>query len=173
MSDGRAGLELASWWTKQEAADRLQTSVRSIERRISTGEIEARKRRKDGPKLQHETVVNPVDIQRLMPAAHVVSTGEPTPAASPQRGEVAPNSTSFYDFFNALLATLATNATTPRQLGEAEKNWLTVEEAAARSGLSETMLKELCKTGQLRALRDGREWKIHRKHLDQFEGGNK
>lgn len=172
MSDGGAGATLASWWTKQEAADRLQTSIRSIERRIAAGEIEAKKRRRSGPKQSYETVVNPTDIQKLMPAAHVVPATEPTPATSSERVEFAPTSTNIYEIFNALLTTLATGATASRQPTASEKPWLTLEEAAARSGLTVPLLKELCKSRKLRAIRDGREWKIHRKVLDAFEGGD-
>ena len=172
MSDAGASETLVSWWTKQEAADQLQTSVRSIERRISAGEIESRKRRKDGPKLQYETVVNPVDVQKLMPSAHVMPATETTPTASSRAAELPPQTPNIYDFLQALLATVATSATAPRQPAASEKPWLTLEEAATRSGLTVPLLKELCKTRKLQAIRDGREWKIHRKVLDAFEGGD-
>jgi excisionase family DNA binding protein len=172
MSKSGAGEALASWLTKQEAADRLQTSIRSIERRIAVGEIESRKRRKNGPKQLFETVVNPADIDRLLPAAHIMPVGEQAPAASSNRVDsaaAAQPSTNLYEFFQALLATLATNATIPRQVAAAAKNWLTVAEAAEHSGLSEMFLKRQCQAGNIKAVRDGREWKIHRPNLDAFQ----
>jgi excisionase family DNA binding protein len=172
MSDSKAGEALASWLTKQEAADKLQTSVRSIERRIAVGEIEARKRRKSGPKHLFETVVNPVDLEKLLPAAHIMPIGEQAPAAGSHRADsaaAAPPSTNFYDFFQALLTTFATNATTPHQAAATVKNWLTLAEAAEHSGLSETFLKRQCQAGNIKAVRDGREWKIHRPSLDAFQ----
>jgi hypothetical protein len=84
MSDGKASEALASWLTKQEAADKLQTSVRSIERRIATGEVESRKRRKPGPKQQYETVVNPADVAQLLPVAHVMPVTETAPCTIPE-----------------------------------------------------------------------------------------
>lgn len=170
MSVGGASQELATWLTKEEAAERLQTSVRSIERRIAAGEIEAKKRRKSGPKQSYETVVNPHDIDKLLPAAHVVAaTGATAPASSPRSDFNAPT-TNFYDFFQALLATMATAATTVGHPSPPEKPWLTLEEASDRCGLSVALLKELCRSGQLQAIRDGRQWKIHRRVLDAFEG---
>ena len=175
MSAGGAGNELANWLTKQEAADKLQTSVRSIERRIAAGEVEAKKRRKSGPKLQYETVVNPADIGDLMPAAHVMPAEETKPAASVKRPESAPsalNSTNIYEFLQALFTTMATGATAPRQIATVEKRWLTLGEAAARSGLSERFLSRLCKTKQIRAVKDAGDWKIDRASLDTYQPAN-
>ena len=172
MSAGGASPELAEWLTKQEAADKLKTSVRSIERRIAAGEIEAKRRRKPGPKLQYETVVNPADVGDLMPPAHIMPTGEPAPATSAQRPEPAGsalNSTNIYDFFQTLLATLATSATAPRQVATAEKRWLTLAEAATRSGLSERFLGRLCKTQAIRAVKDSGDWKVDRLSLDAYQ----
>ena len=175
MSAGGAGHELADWLTKQEAANKLKTSVRSIERRIAAGEVEAKKRRKPGPKLQYETVVNPSDIGDLMPAAHVMPAEEIKPAASPKRPDSAPgalNSTNIYDFLQAFLATVATNATVPRQIATVEKRWLTLAEAATRSGLSERFISRLCKAKQIRAVKDSGDWKIDRLSLDNYQPSN-
>ncbi|MGH9639316.1 MAG: hypothetical protein ACRD3Y_04600, partial [Bryobacteraceae bacterium] len=63
--------QLSEWPTVEEAAARLGTSTRSIERRIEKGEIEAQKRPRAGKKP--ETVCHPRDVEKLLPPAPVVT----------------------------------------------------------------------------------------------------
>ncbi|MBV9082232.1 MAG: hypothetical protein JOZ62_06135 [Acidobacteriaceae bacterium] len=64
------------WPTKAEAARRLDTSIRNIERLIARGDIESSKPTQPGRKPI--TIVNPDDLARMHPPAHVMppETGE-------------------------------------------------------------------------------------------------
>jgi excisionase family DNA binding protein len=167
MNAPRAAPDLSSWPTTREAADTLQCSVKSIQRLIAAGKIEARKRQRKGK--SPETICNPQDVSNLLPAAHIMPAT--IPAAHPSG--VAPKPANSHEIFpiapalqglGSLLASIATAATaTP-----AAKRWLTLQEASDSCGLSVRFLRRAILAGDLHAVRDGRTWKIRREDLDKL-----
>ena len=160
------------WPTKAEAARRLDTSIRNIERLIARGDIESSKRTQPGRKPI--TIVNPDDLARMQPPAHVMppETGATGETQALQRATLHQQTAAAFSLTEqqlaALLQHIATIATGPAGERVDTKRWLTPAEAAALSGLSEPLLRRLIKAGELFARRDGREWKIRREDLDKL-----
>lgn len=143
-------LDLTSWPTKAEAAEQLNISVRVLERRIEQRQVEALPRKRtDG--RRPETVCNPRDIERMKPPAHVMVQEKSEPLAA-----------------LPIMAALARSLRKPAE----PIRWLTIEEAAARSGINHRTLELAVKDQQhraaLHAWRDGRQWKISSVRLDSY-----
>ena len=154
------GIDLSGWPTKAEAAAQLDTSARTIERMISDGRIEGKRRRNANG--TRETVCNPRDIENLQPATHLMpETSAVTPIA---RNEIIGRP----DPLELMAAALAALAGQQQPIREEPRAWLTVKEAADYNGLSEALLRRAIRTGKLAAVKD-RRWKINRAALDQFD----
>jgi len=151
--------DLSTWPTKTQAAEQLGISVRALERRIEQHEIEALPRKRNGKRP--ETVCNPRDVDRLKPAAHVMP-------AAPSEMPGAPSEKSGPSPALQIMAALTAGLQQPRQ----PIRWLTIEEAAAQSGISSRSLKLAVKDQQHRAAldawRDGRKWKISSVKLNSY-----
>jgi|SRR5579884_330049 len=152
---------LSQWPTIAEAAAALQTSSRSIERRIAAGEIEARHRPRPGRKP--ETVCNPADIERLKPQPFVMPETAANGALT--KAEKIPAAGAL-DLIAAAIAGA-------HHTGPPARTWLTAAEAAEASGLSIRLLKRLASAGQIAAVRDKRQWKFHREKLAAWTPGTK
>jgi len=164
-----------SWPTVTEAAAQLKTSARTVLRKIAAGEIEARKRPRLGAKA--ETVCNPADLQKLLPAAHVMPADGASSAIAARKPPAGRNALGLagqahlQNFLDRLAASLATIASSQRPRIEegTGKRWLTLQEASEHSGLSARLLRRAIQAGELRAIRDGKRWKIERDALDRFD----
>jgi hypothetical protein len=164
-----------AWPTIEEAAARLNTSVRTMWRHAEARRIEMRKRARPGKKP--ENICNPADIERLMPAAHVmpeesfevVAINRPPPSAPAMQ----------QPWYGAL-ETIATILTRQNDTGaidridgnriDPDKLVLTLKEAA-RSGFSIAFLRREVESGRLKSFRDGRTIKISRAALAAFAEG--
>ena len=150
-----------AWPTQQEAADTLQISTKTIERYAQEGKIEMRKRPRPGRKA--ENVCNPTDIERLLPAAHVMPAQGQQIALRKAPPALLPD-------WDAALARISTMLTGQKDTVEIHRKiWLTLEEAQAYSGRSRAWLLRLCRYGELIAEKD-RGWKIRRGSLEQYNG---
>lgn len=145
-----AELALLDWLTVPEAAARLKTSERTVERRIAAGEIETQPRSRPGKRP--ETVCHPRDVGKLMPQAHLVKADTGS-ALAPMAG---------LEMWG-MLAGLAM-----RSSRGAGKGWLTLTEASKSSGLSVRFLRRLIRAGEIQAVKD-RAWKIDRFSLDTWQ----
>lgn len=168
--------ELSEWPTIKEAAAALQTSPRSIERRISAGEIETKKRSR--PLRKPETVCNPADVQRLKPPAHVMPAEQARlntrPAEQSDAGELVrtgPGTQERNPALSALdlLVGLGATMAAKNESRASHKRWLTVAEASDSSGLSERFLRGLIRSNGIAAVKDGRTWKIGRDALEEWK----
>jgi D-alanyl-D-alanine carboxypeptidase len=174
-------MSLESWYTEAEAAARLGTTARTVQRYIEQGKIEVQKRPRDGKKP--ENVCNPRDVAALMPSAHVMP--EATPATSNGGTEIAvfPNQQRMpfdtgvlLNFIEALTVALQRQQqpALPAAAAPAETlpPWLTLSEASAQSRLSPSFLREQIRAGKLIAVRGGPHGSrlISRKSLESFEG---
>lgn len=147
---------IEEWKTKREAASILGVSEKTIERYAEKGQLARKERRIPG--RVPLPVFSPDDIARIQK-----ETMQPTPAgASPAPGANLARISPRGDVVTLLAELLRAREPTP-----SSKMFLTIEEAAAHSGLSETYLRRKIKAGELVALKD-RGWKIRRGDLDKL-----
>lgn len=156
---------LAGWPTKLEAARELGIDVRTLERKhIAAGQIEVRERRRD--RKRPEPVCNPADVERLKPATHLM------PAAAATRELQLPEKSGSLGALELIAAFAATLQQARSAPARPQPRWLTVDEYAARSGLSGRLLKLAVKDEQhraaLNAWRDGRKWKLDAWTLETY-----
>ena len=153
----------STWLTEQQAAETLGCSVPTIRRYVEAGKIEQRKRPIPGRKP--ENILNPEDVQALMPAPRVM------PRLGHQTAEslaIRPQQPSTPQAAGALLAALeAIAATRPVTVGIKDKLWLTLDEAGTLSGRSKSWLVRQCQEGMLAAEKDG-GWRILRRSLEDY-----
>lgn len=173
--------------TIAEAARELDKSERSIERLVAAGKLDSRIETSSGRRVRRITAASLErfrEAQALLRAdppptdSHVVPTRNVGPGGSDsRRTEVAlavPDAlSSFFERIMKLQEFAAkVNAETAAERAAQEKLWLTIDEAAAYSGIAQSCLRELIAAGQIEALRIGahRAWRIRRVSLEAFQG---
>jgi excisionase family DNA binding protein len=172
-----ASPDLSTWLTKADAAARLGLSERTLDRLVAAGKgPECRDRRRPGKRP--EPVYNPRDLDVLAgaAAARPAVIAAASPIGQPQ-----------LDVQRAIDAEGIMWGEIPRPLGvvlrvieqlaqitrhpepaAASPPWLTMREAAKYSGLSESLLRRLARSGELFSVRDGAR-KVRRHDLDKLE----
>lgn len=142
------------WVTKEQAAERLNVSVRSIERRIADGQLRTMKRPRRG---QHpETMIHPDDFARL--EAEARTTEIVTPPAT-QTAALATLSEQVPDLITQLARAIRPEPT-PQNL--------TLKAAAEYTGLPKGLLLRAIREGRLAAHKWRDAYFIHRDDLDAF-----
>lgn len=169
--------EIQDWPTETEAAAQLGTSVKTISRYAAAGKIEMRKRPREGKKP--ENVVNPRDLEKLMPAAHVMPA-ESIPAQVKQANGIVRQQSHEAAVFFSFIQTIATAIQTMQPAAvQAPRPWLSIGEAAAYSGLSANFIHDSIvaphhyEPGEnLIGIRGGPHgaWRIQRASLEEFRG---
>jgi len=167
--------DLSTWLSKPAAAARLAISERTLERMVAAGKgPQSRQRTRRGKRP--ETVYNPQDVETLADAAGVqpfVMAPEPS---APQNAAVARTADGIPPALAGVLSVierLAQMAQRPsiEPASGLSSLWLTLDQAAAYTGLSRAFLKRLVDDGKLPAIRD-RATKVKREHLDLLEFGD-
>lgn len=181
---------LANWYTEEQAAEKLNISVRSFQRLIAEGKSKEfayapeKRKRPRGEGRKPESVFNPEEVDtlanlsrtRIVPpefiAAHHASEQEHVSA-----GDDLPAGLAFALRLMEKFAEIIGKREGPRLLAagadETEpspapasvdpgKLYLTIPEAAQVSGLTATLLRRLAPEI---GFRDGGRWKIPRAHL--------
>ena len=136
------------WPTKKQAAQLTGISVRTIERHIAAGKIEARP-------TDRGIVCNPADLEQLR--GGLLPAIAAPPQAAPQAGELA-----------SIVGTLLRHWQPPPIEDPELYRFLTLEEAAAESGLSTRFLQRAIRAKQLPVIRDGRAHKVSRRSLRRW-----
>jgi excisionase family DNA binding protein len=148
--------DLLNWPTREEAARLLVRSVATVDRWIADGKLATAERPRPGKKPA--IVVNPADVERLMPKAPATPAYvDPPPAPSleiARREDVG-------DAFMALVSQVRMIATATAQ----PVRFVGVKEAAGLTGLSVAYIERLVKSGELPHIRDGRRVKIRTRDL--------
>jgi hypothetical protein len=149
--------DFRQWIPKQDAAEQLGYSYRTLERKII--KLKLRTAQRDVPGRRSITIIHPADFEKLKsqtipatPAPIEEENGrelEPRPALPP----------AIREFAASLLGTLPYP---PRKL------FLTLREASDYSGLPQTDLERLIETGELKAreIRKGKAKMISRRSLE-------
>lgn len=168
--------DASDWITKDQAAAVLQCSKRSIERIIASGKIHTTKRER--PRKTPETLCARKDVEALIQGAFLLpsptmqtetATGNNALEATQIRPPAANTQNAAIAMLAAVAQKLATIATPATEGNEGmARPWLTVDEAAARSGLSRRLIRQLINEGEIIAMKDGRAWKVHSQSLTQW-----
>jgi len=173
--------DYATWLTKQQAADAIGVTTKTVERFVQAGQIQQARWQRDGrgPLL---AVYQPDDVARLaqerqpgpLPAFLVPSTAAPANGNGHERSisgispiaSLALAAPELPSSGEELLRVLVTAAV--RLMSETSQTsalFLTLAEASAVSGLSQAYLRRAIEAKTLPAERD-RGWKIRRKDLE-------
>jgi hypothetical protein len=173
--------DYATWLTKQQAADAIGVSTKTIEQFAIDGKIQRALWRLHGRGAQ-KAVYHPDDVARVAqerrggPVAFVLPAGVTAPGNGNGNGNGHGTGISPLSPINPLTGTAAEVASVLcsfvaalRGVSEpsenSEKWFLTIPEAAAVSGLSQAHLRRKCQDGWTGAIKDG-AWKIRRKDLE-------
>lgn len=176
-----ATADYSTWLTKQQAAEAIGVSTKTVEQLADDGKLEKQfwRRPTGGPQL---AVYNPDDVARIaqerhpapgpfvlpaVPAAAGNGHGRRRSSADPQALTVASAAAPGDDLVREFLHGLLRAAATPATSENSEKFFLTIPEAAALSGFSRAYLRRKCRTGWSGAIKDV-AWKIRRKDLEQL-----
>jgi hypothetical protein len=177
------GPDYSTWLTKQEAAERIGVTTKTVERFVQAGQIQQARWQRDGrgPLL---AVYFPDDVDRM---ALERQRGPLPPFLVPKSADVPTNgnghglmstnnvlaSTEPVSIDNdpirqlfaaALRAVMSQTSQTSARIG-GERLYLTLPEAAAWTGLTEAYLRRKCRDGSLPAIKD-QGWKIKRTDLE-------
>jgi excisionase family DNA binding protein len=168
---------MTEWITKEEAAEQLQASTRTIERHISAGRIETRKEPREG-KIP-EVLCRSKDVDRLKPEAFLMPelatrpTAATATATTPATPQLSESQALTLAALKALATALATITTRPAEaVSKIDRPWLSVDEAAAKSGLSRRLIRKLIGAGDIVAVKDGRAWKVLQESLLKWKPAN-
>jgi hypothetical protein len=150
-------MDFATWIPKQDAAEQLGYSYRTLERKIV--KLKLRTAQRDVPGRRSIVIIHPTDFEKLK-AQTIPAT--PAPIEEEDSKELAPYQglpPAVRQFAASLLGTLPYP---PRKL------FLTLREAADYSGLPQTDLERLIDSGELKAreIRKGRAKMISRHSLE-------
>jgi hypothetical protein len=164
------------WLEKEPAADRLGVGLRQLENRAAKNEIRKQRLTRQPNERAARVLYSIEDIDAIVagkPNHHGEPAPEPKPKADPDRsgsgsGSALTPAAGAGDPLAQLAAQLARiGAAFPP--AEAAKPWLTLQEAAAWSGLPAAWLLERARAGQIQAVNVGqgsREfWRFNRAGL--------
>lgn len=178
-------LDLSTWLTKQQAADAIGVSTKTIEQFAKDGKIQQAVWRPQN-RGAAKAVYQPDDVARIaadrkpglapfvLPAGvtlPVNGNGHPTGIQLGSKVDATPTGEEVLRLvFAAALRTLAAeppmaSENPSEKTSETPKLFLTIEEAATVSGLSRACLRKLIADGSIRGIRD-RGWKIARRDLE-------
>ena len=147
---------LDDWFTKSQAAAFLQVSEKTIERLARKSAIRRETRKRPG--VRPSPVYSPEDLDRVK-AAQV-----PQVVVMPPQAEAGgvPALASRLDL-PSFLQSLVTGADVPLR----DKLFLTVKEAVRFSGLPESTIRRLLRSGKLPGFKAG-GWRIRRVDLEEL-----
>lgn len=169
-------MDYSNWLTKQQAAEALDCSPKTVEQLHKAGKLQ-RGERRHPTSGQRLVVYHPAEVAAMVQERHGGAAAAflvPDQAANGNGHGAAlaltRPSTPEADPLRAL-ATLFIDAWSEAQKGEkaqkAEKLFLTLPEAADASGFSQAYLRRKCQAGWSGAIKDV-AWKIRRKDLEQL-----
>ena len=150
---------LDDWFTKSQAAALLQVSEKTVERLARKGEIRRETRKRPG--VRPSPVYSPEDLERVK-AAQV-----PQVVVMPPQAEAGgvPALIPRVDL-PSFLQSLVSGADVPLR----DKLFLTVKEAVRFSGLPESTIRRLLRSGKLPGIKAG-GWRIRRVDLEELGCG--
>ena len=150
---------LDDWFTKSQAAAVLQVSEKTVERLARKGEIRRETRKRTG--VRPSPVYCPEDLERVK-AAQVPQVAVLPPQAEAGGVPALAPRVDLPSFLQSLLS----GADVPLR----DKLFLTVKEAVRFSGLPESTIRRLLRSGKLPGVKAG-GWRIRRVDLEELGRG--
>jgi hypothetical protein len=177
-SENSQNSDYSTWLTKQQAADTIGVSTKTIEQFAKDGKIQQAAWRPQGRGAE-KAVYHPDDVARIAaerrpgPQAFVLPAGVTPPVngnghqtgirpLTPLTGAPSGEDVLRLVFAAALQRLTSEN---PETSENSQKLFLTIPEAAVVSGFSQAYLRRKCQDGWTGAIKDG-AWKIRRKDLE-------
>lgn len=168
-------MDTSTWLTKQQAADAIGVTTKSVERWAQAGKLQqgTRRRTDGGPEI---VVYHPDDVARLAKgrqqeaAPFVLPASEDVPSnGNGAHGDSALARVSLPTADEALVraAYIAGFQQAMSQTSQTSTLFLTLAEASTVSGLSVACLRRLIADQTLKAVKD-RGWRIRRRDLEQL-----
>jgi excisionase family DNA binding protein len=154
--------------TKQEAADYLGISVRTLMRLTGSDIAHLPKRRPTDPTLYDETELSryKADLENMTRyVSPVVTPDTPSPSQALQTRQSIALRQMLLD---ALQGLPSPGKGSPVQVSIADKLMLSVVEAAQLAGVSSNHIREAIKAGKLKARIIGRGYRVKRPDLDEY-----
>jgi len=188
VSETLATPDYSSWLTKQQAADAIGVSTKTVEQLAKDRKIEQAVWRADNRGMPR-AVYQPDDVKRMAQErrgeapAFVLPAGVPLPTNGNGHGalttsgrsgpeaqqEVASSLAAFAAAFHALVSESSHSSESSQN---SEKLFLTVDEAAALLNWTARDLRRAIRTGEVpcrnKERADSRTWRIRRKDLEQL-----
>ncbi len=169
---------MSEWITKEQAAEELKISTRTLERHIRAARIETKKEQRPG--RTPEVLCRSKDVDALRPDTFLMPAAAAAPLATRATAATAtattpatPQLSESQALTLAALKALATITTRPAEaVSKIDRPWLSVDEAAARSGLSRRLIRKLIGAGDIVAVKDGRAWKVLQESLLKWKPAN-
>jgi excisionase family DNA binding protein len=165
--------DYSHWLTKVQAAEAIGVSTKTIEKLSDRGEIQGRDWKRPGRvavKVYHPNDVERVRKERnpdsepfVIPPANV----SPTASQTSENTLVKPAAGRPQSPLDALAA-LAGMMRPPDRVRVSERLFLTVDEAVEYSGLPQSHLRQLLKSGRLAGMKTGAGWRIRRADLEKL-----
>ena len=149
---------LDDWFTKSQAAAFLQVSEKTIERLARKGEIRRETRKRPG--VRPSPVYSPEDLDRVKNAQTPQVAVLPPQAEAGGVPALVPPRVDLPSFLQSLLS----GADVPLR----DKLFLSVKEAVRFSGLPESTIRRLLRSGKLPGVKTG-GWRIKRSDLEQLD----
>jgi excisionase family DNA binding protein len=162
----KAPIDYGTWCTKQQAAELIGVTTKSIERFVAAGTLEQAswQRPTGGPRL---TVFHPDQVaqiaqrRRQAPIPHVMPAASQTNGNGNGHGLIVGRASPAAGDVRTVLQAIQRIAAAPP---EPSTLFVTVAEAAAITGLSQAYVRRAIEAGTLPAIRD-RGWRIYRQDL--------
>lgn len=160
--------DYSSWLTKQQAAEAIGVSTKTIEKLAEEKKIQQVywKRPETGART---AMYHPYDVARIRKErnpdaeAFVVPSGPVADLARP-----APSVDGFAHALVQAVEKASENSERQGSVRIAERLFLTYAEAAQYSGLPKRHIRRLVAEGNLEALRTGAGWRIRRRDLEKL-----
>jgi excisionase family DNA binding protein len=178
--------DFSTWFTKQQAADAIGVSTKTIEKFAADKKIQQGAWRPHGRGAE-KAVYNPDDVARIAQERHrglapfVLPAGTDLPAkGNGHRGArglaIAAASSPSGEEVIRLVFTAALRTLTSERRATSENSekshpalFMTIAEAAVVSGLPQADIRRAIDAGELKARKTGRGgWRIRRKDLEQL-----
>lgn len=178
MSRMSEKVDLSTWLTKQQAAETIGVSTKTVERFAQERQLQQARWRRPGGGAP-VVVFHPDDVARLAQARQPEAEPFVVPSGQDREAPAGDDATAIAlppvpspDVWQQLVAVALrvlahdVSETRLRHLSQtSETLFLTLREASAYSGLSVGRLRALIRDGHLVAMRD-RGWKIRRRDLE-------
>lgn len=163
--------DYSTWFSKQEAADAIGVSTKTIEQLAKDGKLQSARWKK--PTGVTVAVYHPEDVQHVRkernPEADPFILPPDRSIPEPSRA-LAPVAPGAEQFFRALAAAVGSSQSSEKvsEVRIPERLFLSIPDAANYSGLPQTHIRRLLADKKLKGMKTGAGWRIRRADLEKL-----